>query len=154
MNISDRGLDIIRQEEGLRLIAYKDSIGKWTIGYGHTKGVNPGDTCSKDQAEAWLVEDCAEAENIVTKNVTAPLTENQFSALVSFVFNVGPGKRDVKDGFVTLKSGNQSTLLRMLNLKDFAAAAYQIGLWNKAGGVMLPGLVKRREAEKRLFMEQ
>ena len=147
--------DIIKRWEGLRLKAYPDpgTGGKpWTIGYGHTRNVKQGDTCTLDQALAWLAEDMADAYRIVDNAVTVPLTRQQRDALCSFVFNVGPGAKNVKDGFVTLKNGKQSTLLRMLNAGNYTGAAAQFDRWNKAGGRILAGLVNRRKQEKALFL--
>src|SRR6185312_14346538 len=90
--INAAGLALVRAHEGLRLESYQDSVGVWTIGYGHTKGVQPGQTCSQHQADEWLEQDLIEAENAVSKLVKVPLTDNQFAALVSFTFNLGAGK--------------------------------------------------------------
>lgn len=151
MITSSRGIELIKKYEGLRLAAYQDSVGVWTIGYGHTLGVSAGDTCTDAQATAWLVSDVQFAERIVESSVGSSLTQGQFDALVSFVFNVGPGKAGVKDGFLTLKNGNPSTMLRLLRSGDYAGAAAQFPLWASAGGKKLTGLVRRREAEKALF---
>lgn len=139
MNVSDAGLALIKEFEGVRLVAYLDSVGVPTLGYGHTSGVQLGDTCSPEQAEEWLIEDCAEAENCINGAVTVPLTENEFSALVSLVFNIGCG------------NFRKSTLLRRLNESDYDGAAQEFRRWNKAGGQVLAGLTKRRLAEARLF---
>lgn len=149
--------DIIRTSEGLRLKAYPDpgSGGKpYTIGYGHTAGVKLGDTCTAEQAEAWLVEDMAEAYRIVDKAVTVSLTEKQRDALCSFVFNVGHGVRGLngKDGFVVLKNGKPSTMLRKLNAGDYTGAAAEFPKWNKASGKELRGLKIRRGKERALFL--
>jgi len=85
--------------------------------------------------------------------VTSPLTQNQFDALVSILFNVGPGAKGVKDGIITLKSGVPSTLLRMLNLSIYAGAADEFPKWcHGLGGALLPGLVTRRARERALFL--
>lgn len=136
---------MLREFEGLRLQAYPDpgSGGDpWTIGYGHTKGVKRGDTCTKEQAEAWLLEDAAEAEEAITRMVTVPLTQEQRDALVSFVFNLGAGN---------LK---QSTLLRKLNAGDYTGAANEFKRWVNAAGKPMPGLIRRRAAEAALFTSQ
>lgn len=147
--------DLIRKWEGLRLKAYPDpgTGGKpWTIGYGHTRNVNKGDTCTEAQAIAWLAEDMADAYRIVDNAVTVPLTTKQRDALCSFVFNVGPGVKNIKGGFVTMKNGNPSTMLRLLNEGDYTGAAAQFPRWNKGSGKVMPGLVKRRGEERSLFL--
>lgn len=141
MNIGPQGLELIKRFEGVRLSAYLDSVGVPTIGYGHTKDVFMGDTCTQAQAEMWLAEDCREAEQCVNNAVTVPLTQAEFDSLVSFVFNLGCG------------TFRRSTLLRMLNESDYDGAALQIRRFDKAGGQVLAGLTRRRDAEARLFEE-
>jgi len=138
-HIANPGLDIIKLFESLRLKAYQDSVGVWTIGWGHTKGVKAGDTCTVSQADQYLRDDCADAEFDVKRLVKVPLNQNQFDALGSFTFNLG-GPNLAK-----------STLLRKLNGADYVGAALEFPRWNQAGGVVLPGLVKRRAAEQTLF---
>lgn len=150
--INAAGRDIVKRSEGLRFVAYLDPVGIWTIGYGHTKGVTQGMVIDLATAERFLDDDLADASAIVARAVKPALNENQFSALTSFVFNVGPGRVGVKDGFVTLKNGNPSTMLRKLNLSDFAGAADEFPRWVHGGGVALPGLVKRRAEERNLFL--
>lgn len=140
MEISDRGLELIQEFEGCRLEAYRDAAGVWTIGYGHTRGVKSGDVITMERAGALLREDIAIAEADVARLVTAPLSQPQFDALVSLVYNVGA------------KRLASSTLLRRLNGGDIAAAAEEIIRWVHAGGVRLAGLVRRREAERALFL--
>ena len=139
MKTSQRGLDLIKQFEGLKLTAYVCPAGVLTIGYGTTAGVTPGMTITAERAEQLLRQDIAKFERGVRDSVKVPLTENQFSALVSFAYNVGLG------AFRT------STLLRLLNKGEYAQAAEQFGRWNKAGGKVLPGLTRRRAAERKLF---
>ena len=146
---------ILRKHEGLRLRAYPDpaSGGRpYTIGYGHTKGVKLGDECTLEQAEQWLTEDLAYAYKVVDREVKVPLTNGQRDALASFVFNVGEGKKGAKDGFVSLKSGNTSTLLRKLNSGSYKAAADELLKWVYGAGKVMPGLVKRRKEERELFL--
>ena len=124
--------------EGVRLAAYPDpgsGAAPWTIGYGHTKGVLPGDRCTVMEADAWLKADVAEAEIAVDKLVQVELTQHQFDALVDFTFNCGAGNLQ------------HSTLLRLLNESDFAGADAHFKDWVKGGGHVLPGLVKRRQLE-------
>lgn len=111
-----------------------------TIGWGHTKGVKMGDTCTTAQAEAWLQQDVASAANDVNNAVKVSINQHQFDALVSLTFNIGV------DAF------NGSTLLRKLNATDVQGAAGQFAVWNKQGGRVLPGLVTRRAAEAALFL--
>ena len=135
-------LDLIRKFEGLRLQAYQDSVGVWTIGYGHTSGVTQGMTCTKEQAEQWLENDFFMAKNDVKAVVKVPLRENQLDALASFVFNLGVRKLI------------QSTLLKKLNAGDYSGAAAEFDKWVFAGKVKLNGLVKRRAKERQLFEEK
>lgn len=151
MKTSERGLALIKLFEGFRAQAYLDGGGVWTIGYGHTIDVGPGDVCTQGQAEVWLAEDIQDAETAVNRAVTVPLTQNEFDALVSIVFNVGPGKKGVHSGIVTLKSGEPSTLLRKLNAEDYDGAAFEFRKWDKDNGQVVPGLTRRRLAEQRLF---
>jgi len=135
--------DIIKESEGLRLKAYPDpgTGGKpWTIGYGRAHGVNPGDTFTLEEAEAWLTEDMAEAYSVIDKAVTVPLSNQQRDALCSFVFNVGGG------------AFQKSTLLRLLNAGDYNGASDQLLRWNKAGGRVMRGLTLRRRKERALFL--
>lgn len=138
--INDNALELIKRFEGLRLTAYKCPAGIWTIGYGHTCGVRQGQRCTEAQAEAWLVEDIRDAERTVDYLIKAPLTDNQRGALVSFVFNVGAG------------NFRASTLLKKLNIRDYDGAADEFRRWNKAGGKVLAGLTRRRDAEAALFL--
>lgn len=143
MITNDAGIALIKEFEGIRLKAYPDpgtGGAPWTLGIGTTFGITKGMTCTVEQAEAWLRRDLAVFENKVSRMVTVPLTDNQFSALVAFTYNVGPGN--------LLKS----TLLKKLNAGDYAGAADQFGAWNKAAGRVLPGLTRRRQAERTLFL--
>jgi len=140
MNTSQRGIELIKQHEGVRYQAYDDGVGVWTVGVGHTKGVVKGDKIDDRQVDQFLREDLESAEYAVSRLVTVDLTQNQFDALVSLVFNIGSG------AFST------STLLKMLNKGNLPAAADQFGRWNMAGGKVLRGLVIRRAAERALFL--
>lgn len=139
MQPSQAAIDLIKAAEGLRLTAYRDSAGILTIGYGSTGGIKSGQTITREQAEEMLVDDLDEAADAVRKLVTVPLTQGQFDALVSFTFNLGAGR--LRD----------STLLRLLNQGKYGEAAAQFRFWVMAGGQTLPGLVKRRAAERALF---
>lgn len=145
LGTSDRGLALIKVSEGLEVEAYPDPGNRitgdpWTIGYGHTRNVRRGDTCDEAQATAWLREDLQAAEGAVRYLVDVPLSQGQFDALVSFVFNCGASA-----------FGN-STLLRLLNGGDAAGASEQFKRWNRGADGPLPGLVVRRAAERDLFL--
>ena len=139
MNIGPEGLALIKEFEGVRLEAYLDSVGVPTIGYGHTKGVQMGDTCTEEEAEAWLREDLAWAEECVESAVTAFLHENEHAACVSLCFNIG------------CKAFTDSTLVRLINEGDFDGAGLQFHRWNKQAGKVLAGLTRRRAEESQLF---
>ena len=139
MEMSRVGIELIKQFEGCRLKAYKDAVGVWTIGYGHTVDVKEGIEISQHQAEVILEVDLREYEGYINKYVQVPLTQNQFDALVSWVYNLGVGN---------LRS---STMLRVLNEGKYSEVSYQIKRRNKAGGKVLRGLIRRREAEADLF---
>ncbi len=154
MKTSAAGLNIIKKHEGLRLNAYKDAVGVWTIGYGHTDGVYAGQVITNQQAQAYLVQDVKNSENAVITyvlNKGIPLTQNQFDALVSLVFNVGSGSIFTKKYTNGYTSG--STLYNMILKGNFSAAAERFMDFVKAGGVTLNGLVKRRKDEMLLFLD-
>ena len=140
MNISDEGLSLIKDFEGLRTEAYLDSVLIPTIGYGHTKDVQLGDTCTEEQATEWLRNDVGSAEKCVNNSVKVGMTQGQFDALVSWVFNLGCGR---------LKS---SSVLSKLNAGDDVGAAESMVKYDRAGGQVIAGLTRRREAEKALFL--
>ncbi|WP_321883561.1 lysozyme [Burkholderia cepacia] len=154
--ISAAGSDLIESFEDDRLEAYPDPAtggAPWTIGRGHTgPDVRPGLKITQAQSDALFSQDLAARENIIN-GLDLELTQGQFDALVSFVFNVGTGKPGVKDGLVYLRSGGPSTLLRMLRAKNYAGAADQFPLWNKANGKPMAGLTRRRLAERALFLK-
>ena len=139
LSYSPAGYALTKQFEGLSLKAYQDSGGVWTIGYGHTVGVREGDVITQDHANALLSIDLGWAQDVVSDSVNVDLTDSQFWALTDFVFNVGP------------KAFLDSTLLRKLNAGDYAGAADEFLRWNHAGGKVLNGLTKRRQAEAKLF---
>lgn len=148
MRINDAGLELIKSFEGCRLVAYDDLQpnktitsmsqvkGTLTIGYGHTAGVTVGQVINKAQADNILKSDMKKYEKYVTDNVKIPLNENQFSALVSFCYNCGVG--------------NLRTLVKNRTAEQIADAMI---LYNKASGKVLTGLVRRREAERKLFLK-
>ncbi len=126
--------------EGLRTTAYQDSGGVWTIGYGHTSGVHAGDTCSEAQATQWLLDDMSASFDAVARLVTVEITDNMRAACADFVFNLGEGNFE------------SSTLLRLLNEGDYNGAADEFPKWVYCDGVVLEGLVIRRDNEQALFL--
>lgn len=153
MNPSKACYDLIKQFEGFRSKAYLCPAGILTIGYGHT-GVDvlPGMRISEAQADELLRKDVARFAAMVAKALTTKVSQGQFDALVSFCFNTGPGKAGVKDGLISLKNGNPSSLLRKTNAGDKLGAAAEFDKWTKANGQELRGLVARRDAEQRLYL--
>lgn len=141
MTYSKSGLDITKQFEGCSLSAYQDIAGIWTIGYGHVADVTQGQTITQDEADALLIQDMQKAVDCVNNSVIAELTQPEFDALVDFVFNVGC------NGF------RNSTMLRMLNRGDYSEAAGQFRHWEYAGGKIVAGLLRRRQAEAQEFGE-
>ena len=139
MRTSDEGVALIKHFEGCYLNAYLCPAGVWTIGYGHTKGVKEGDVIDQEVAEALLIEDLEEFEGYVDKLVEIGLKQNEFDALVSWTFNLGP------------KNLEESTLLNRVNYGPLSDVPTQIKRWNRAGGKVLAGLVKRRAAEAALW---
>ena len=139
--ISDKGINMIAQFEGCELKAYQCPAGKWTIGYGHTKNVNPGDRLSSEaEAKKLLKKDLAIYEGYVNECVENVkigflLNQNQFDALTSFCYNCGNG-----------------TLQKLIKDRDAATIADKMLLYNKGGGKVLAGLARRREEERALFL--
>lgn len=146
-------LPLIVLFEGTRPTAYLDPVSIPTICRGHTGNVRLGETATVEQCDDLTVQDLLKAKAAMESCVTVPLNDNQRAAFTSFVFNVGPGKQGVKDGFCILKSGRPSTLVSKLNARDYAGACNQLPLWVTAGGQTLPGLVKRRAAERELCLK-
>jgi lysozyme len=137
---SSTGFALTRSFEGLRLQAYQDSAGIWTIGYGHTgPEVHRGQCISEPEAEELLRADLATAVQCVRRAVHVALAQYQFDALVDFCYNAGRG------------SLLGSSLLRYVNQGEFDSAVVQFGLWVHAGGKVVQGLVRRRAAEAALF---
>lgn len=142
MNPSQKCIDLVKSFEGLRHAAYKCPAGIWTIGYGTTSGVKPGDVVSSMEAERLLAGDLAKAARAVSRRVAVDINQNQFDALCSFTYNVG---RLALAG---------STLIRLLNQGNYPGAADQFLRWDKADGATLPGLTRRRQAERELFLSE
>jgi lysozyme len=140
VNISTIGLGLIQEFEGCKLEAYRCPANILTIGIGHTRDVKEGDTITEAQALDLLREDVKWVENAINDHVKVKINQNQFDALSAFIFNVGAGAFSL------------STLLRKLNAGDYEGAANEFSRWNKANGKELPGLTRRRTAEKALFL--
>jgi lysozyme len=142
MTPSPRCVELVKHFEGFRAKPYRCPAGVPTIGYGHTEGVSLSDPpITREPAAALLEGDLAVFAAGVARLLTVPVAQNQFDALVSFAYNVGLGNLQ------------RSTLLKMVNSGDLASAAREFAKWTKAKGVELPGLVRRRAAERALFEE-
>ena len=147
MKTSQIGLDLITRFEGLRLIPYLDSARVPTIGYGSTRYEDGTRVTMKDkaitqaQAKTLFMNTLTTYEAAVNRNVKVPISQNQFDSLVSFTYNLGE------------ENLRTSTLLRKLNVRDYKGAADQFPRWNKAAGRVLNGLVRRRAAERELFLK-
>lgn len=143
MKISQQGLELIKNFEGFRAEAYLCAGGKWTIGYGHTQGVRQGDKITVEQADIYLRQDVADAEETVNHLISANLEQCQFDSLVSLVYNIG--------------SGNfYSSTIRMLvnsQTMDKTKIKHAFCMWKKAQGRVLSGLIRRREAEAELYCQ-
>lgn len=137
---NQKGIDLIKSFEGCKLEAYQDIKGIWTIGYGDTNNVQPGMKITQEEADDRLRNRLVEFETGISSCVKVSINENQFSALVCFSYNVGLG---------ALKS---STLLKLLNDNKYSEASDQFLQWDKANGVVVSGLLRRRTAEKVLFL--
>jgi len=142
MKTSKEGIALIKKFEGCKLDAYQCSADVWTIGFGTTQGVKKGATCSQDEAETFLANDLCQFEQSILKMVDVSLKQNEFDALISWIYNLGA------------TNFSESTLLRRINDNTDSSRAdipYQIKRWNRAGGKVLDGLVRRREAEALLW---
>ena len=142
MKISQEGISLIKKFEGCEYNAYKCAADVLTIGYGHTKGVKEGDLITQQEADKILEEDMKEYEGYINDYVTVDLDQNQFDSLVSWVFNLGPANL------------RASTMLKVLNNKEYEEVPNQMKRWNKAAGKVLEGLIRRREAESLLFQDK
>jgi len=141
LTTSPRGLSLIKQFEGFRAQAYQDVVGVWTIGYGFTEGVTEGQHMTRAQADARLATELLRYEAAVLAACKVEPNQNQFDALVSLAWNIGPGAMA------------KSSVIKAHNRGDTQAAARAFGLWNKAGGKEWPGLVRRRAAEAAIYLE-
>ena len=146
MKVSSKGLELIKEFEGFSSVAYLCSAKKATIGYGNTfwedgTPVKIGDQISKERAETLLKHVVDNFSVAVEVDIKIEVTQNQFDALVSLCYNIGSG------------AFSKSTLVKKLNAKDYAGAADQFLVWNKGGGKVMQGLVKRRARERELFLK-
>lgn len=143
MQLSYNGVNLLQELEGFSEEAYQDSAGIWTIGFGSThingRAVQPGDKITKEEAVHQMFLDTAWAQTCINQNVEVPIRQNQFDALVCFVYNVG------------CNAFMKSTLLKLLNLRLYDLAANEFQRWNRAGGKVVNGLTNRREKERKLF---
>ena len=145
MRTNEAGIDLIKHYESLRRQSYLCPANVWTIGYGATRlwdnePVPPYTTITEQQADDLLRRDLIDTEDFVSRLVRVPLTENQFSATVSLVFNIGAG------------NFQRSQIRQRINRKNYDGAASIWWQWRRGGGRILPGLVKRRESERQLWM--
>lgn len=146
MKTSENGISFIKRREDFRSEAYQDEEGNWTIGYGHTEGVKPGDTITKQKAEESLRIHIARVENAINRMVTVPLTQDQFDALVSFAYNIGT------------HAFYNSTLRRLLNLGCYEVVTHEMSNWRfvtlpSGEKVESKGLMQRRALEGTLFRD-
>lgn len=137
--INEAGITLIKSYESCELTAYQDLGGLFTIGWGHTKGVTEGMTCTQQQADDWFTEDVSYIGGLVKNIVPSWLNENQFAACVSLAYNIGTGN---------LQS---STLLKCLKSNDASGASAQFLVWDKVHGVPDQGILRRRQSEQALF---
>ncbi len=140
MQTSDSGISFIEEWEGCELASYQDGGGVWTIGVGHTKGVKSGQTITQLQADQYLVDDLQPVNQTLNSVVTVSVNQNQYDALSSFTFNLGS---DELEG---------STLLKLLNQGNYQGAADEFPKWDHDNGVVVQGLLNRRNAERDLFL--
>jgi GH24 family phage-related lysozyme (muramidase) len=145
MVISEKGLAFIKKFEGVRLHAYQDVTGVWSIGYGWThpvdgETIHSGMRIDQNTADRLLLSGIGQYEQGVESLLSVRVSQSQFDALVSFTYNLG------------CRSLADSTLLKKLNQGDYAGAAAEFSRWNKAGGNIIPGLTSRRKAEAELFL--
>src|ERR1039458_4350438 len=139
MEYSKTGEALTERFEDCKLQSYQDSVGVWTIGWGHTKDVKPNMYITQGLADLFLTEDTKSAVNCINQFVTLPINQEEFDALVDFVFNLG------------CTNFQRSTLLKLLNQGSFKVAALEFSKWDRAGGKVVAGLLRRRLAEQEEF---
>ena len=142
VKISEKGLELLKHYEGCELTAYRCSADVLTIGYGHTKGVTEDMVITQEEADQMLQDEMPEYEGYINDKVTVELNQDQFDAMVCWVYNLGSGNL------------SSSTLLKVLNDGDYDGVPEQMKRWNKAGGKVLNGLIKRRDSEAKLFCSE
>ena len=154
MRTSEVGRNLIMGFEDCRLVAYPDPAtggAPFTIGWGTCgPSIGPGTVWTQEQADERFDEDLTSFEGILNNAITTTVTQGQWDALLSILYNVGPGGTK-RDGIIKLKSGAPSTLLRMVNARDFAGAAAQFERWISPGSNVSRGLLRRRQAERKVF---
>ena len=146
MKLSQNGVNFIKSHEALRLKAYQDSKGVWTIGWGHTKNVHPGDVITREQAEQFIRDDLAWVERVLNADLVSGrdnpiVTQNEYDALCSLVFNIGS------------QAYLDSTVRRKIKQGDKMGAAHAFGMWIYSNHKIAPGLVTRRNAERKMFLQ-
>lgn len=146
MKLSQNGVNFIKSHEALRLKAYQDSKGVWTIGWGHTKGVKPGDVITRAQAEQFIRDDLAWVERVLNADLVTGrdkpiVTQNEYDALCSLVFNIGS------------QAYLDSTVRKKIKQGDKMGAAHAFGMWIYSNHKIAPGLVTRRNAERKMFLQ-
>ena len=147
MKISEEGKALIKKFEGCPqkdgvCYSYQGSVGVWTCGFGFTKGIDENTKMTMEEVEKRFDEELEEFETYLEKYIEVELTQNQWDAIMAWTWNLGPSN---------LKS---STMLKEINAKNFARVPSEMRRWNKAGGKTLDGLIRRREAESLLFMNE
>jgi lysozyme len=144
MNISENGVNLIKKWEGFKSKAYRDSVGIWTVGYGQTgHNINSNTKITLEEAENFLINHLKNVEDVINNRVKVPITQNQFDALCSFLYNIGTSKFTEEN----------CTLLRLINQGNYRGAAEEFPKWNRAGGKILQGLTNRRLDERELFLK-
>jgi lysozyme len=141
MNLNGSGIALIKRFESCSLTVYRDIRGLATVGYGHRTLLDIGHTISQDEADQLLVDDCQRTVDALKACIKIQLSDNEFSACVSLAFNIG------------VNAFKNSTLLKLLNGGGLVPAANAFLDWDHANGVVIPGLTRRRQAEKDLFLK-
>lgn len=141
MKLTCEGLTLIKEFEFCKLRAYQDIRGLWTIGYGRTHGVKPEMTCTQEQADQWLMDDVEAMGKLLAEFVPSTLNDNQFSACLCLVYNIGIG------------NFRKSQLAADVNNGFMKSAADRFLDWDHCDGKVIPGLYRRRSAERALFLK-
>lgn len=136
---SQQIVDFVKRWESCRLRAYQDGAGVWTIGYGHTRDVHPGDTCTQEQADEWVVDELVEYGEGLSRYITRAPRQNQFDGLLSLAYNCG------------IDAIGMSGVMARHNAGLFDECGERFLMWNRSGGVVVRGLTKRRAAERDVY---